>query len=558
MDFIAKKYTILVGEEPITIWAKNGVVKKAIFMERKVPFELDKNIIEKIKAQPAKIINGNIFKDNEAFTKATSKMFSQQLKAAIAKKDLKTMSRFARSELIPQEMQQEFIEAINKKRGLRAVVVNLINKTNLSIQKMAAKIDKFLDKINDRAANQKVDKYLQKYQTKSLNKIVENYRLPADILDKTVDEKLAQKAREFIKEHEDIWSEHNDLKKFDSSYYPHHKKMAEFLDIMTKQGYTALDCQVAFAQQMQYQKLIMNSNELARKTDAILNAAWRVENAAAKNKTLDDFKILALDKTPMQKLDLLIENEEYQKLDQQKQQEIEDKYLYSNDNSKSAINERAQELKEILNIKQQEVQQPTKKYSFTKEDINKEWKIAQAESRSKTIPTQKFMDYSALKFDGVDINNLNTWKQQMNEMREKGKKVPSVQKVNEFIDGTLNNAKRLQAEGILKEKEKNVFEFVNDDAKEQLYTKLKTKEQEIDLKERVKDLSSEKSFEKIIAKDGSVDIEKLATYAQKLSEIAAMAKNQQNVNISKSELKRDTQMVQAQTNSQQNTKGQER
>lgn len=95
MELIAKKYTILVGEEPITIWAKNGKVKKALFMDKKVPFELSKEALDIIKNQPSKIVNGAVLKDNEDFTRATSKMFNQQLKTAMQKNDRVIMSRFA-------------------------------------------------------------------------------------------------------------------------------------------------------------------------------------------------------------------------------------------------------------------------------------------------------------------------------------------------------------------------------------------------------------------------------------------------------------------------------
>ena len=551
MDFIAKKYTLLVGEEPITIWAKNGVIKKAMFMEKKVPFDLDKITIQKIQDQPTKIVNGNIFQDDKAFTQATSKMFSQQLKLAIEKNDKRIMSRFARSDLIPQEMQQDFIQAINQQNGIRAVVVSIINKTNLSIQKLASKVDMYFDKLNDKAANKKLDPYLQSYQKRSLNKAVRNWEIPDEILNKPQDEKLSQMARDFIKQNEKTWNETNSIKKFDSAYDPHHEKMTEFLGQAAKKGYTTLQAQIAFAQQMKYKNLEMNAHEIFKRNSVLENKIKSYQNLASKNETIQDFKLISADKTSMQRLDLLVENKEYQKMDPAEQLKTENQYLYDNEQ----VKDKSAELKHLLDVKKEA---EPKRFTFAKEEIDKEWKIAQAESRSKTIPTQKFMDYSALKFNGVDLNKLNSWKQQMNEMREKGKQVPTPEKVQQFIEGTLKNAKRLEKEGILVQKEENVYSFADERAKDNLYTSLKNKEQEIDITSRVQDLSSEKSFEKLISQDGTIDIEKLSVYAQKLSEIAAMAKDQQNVNINRSELKRDSEMVKAQSNSQENSKGRDR
>jgi len=49
MDFIAKKYTILMNNEPIDIWLKNGQVKKAYFMDKPIKLSFSRELIEKIK-----------------------------------------------------------------------------------------------------------------------------------------------------------------------------------------------------------------------------------------------------------------------------------------------------------------------------------------------------------------------------------------------------------------------------------------------------------------------------------------------------------------------------
>jgi len=65
-----------------------------------------------------------------------------------------------------------------------------------------------------------------------------------------------------------------------------------------------------------------------------------------------------------------------------------------------------------------------------------------------------------------------------------------------------------------------------------------------------------KFFEKFIKQDGTIDVEKVAEYAQKLSEIAELAKTQSNVNITRDDLKRDTELVKSHSNEQ--NQGQQR
>ena len=224
--------------------------------------------------------------------------------------------------------------------------------------------------------------------------------------------------------------------------------------------------------------------------------------------------------------------------------------------SDNLLKDRSQEIKAIA----KEVHTPEfKHYPFTKEAVNNDWKIAQAENRTSEIPTEKFMNLSAVKFGGVSKERLDNWRIQMAEMRAKGKDVPSAEKVEEFIDGTFKNAKRLEERGFLKENRSGEFEFVNKDKRRELYIDIKTKEHQHDLKERVQDISSEKSFEKLIQKDGTIDVERLNTYAAKLNEIAELAQKQQQgkkVNLTREDLRSDTKKLQnAQTQSQGRDRG---
>ena len=106
MDFIAKKYTVLMNNEPVTLWIKNNQIKQAKFMERKVSLDLNIDTIKQIQDHPTRIVNGANFSENIDFTEKISKMMSQQLELAVAKHDKKTLSRFARSDLVPENMKE--------------------------------------------------------------------------------------------------------------------------------------------------------------------------------------------------------------------------------------------------------------------------------------------------------------------------------------------------------------------------------------------------------------------------------------------------------------------
>lgn len=89
MDLYAKKYTVLMGNEPLTLWIKNNELKSAKFMDKKVSLNLDAQAIKLIKDNPTKIVNGNNLTGNENFTKEVSRMMSSKLDLAMAKGDKK-------------------------------------------------------------------------------------------------------------------------------------------------------------------------------------------------------------------------------------------------------------------------------------------------------------------------------------------------------------------------------------------------------------------------------------------------------------------------------------
>ena len=560
MDLYAKKYTILVNDEPIYLSIKNGKVKKAKFMGKRVPFELDRQVVDKIKSYPTKIVNGANFEKDEAFTKPLSKMLSQQLDLAIVKRDKKIMSRFAQSDLVPVEQKDKFIEAINRKTGIRRVLNDVLNATNNLVQGLAKKIDRYFDKLNNKVANKKLDTHLEKYQQKELNRL--DINAAQNYYGANIDGKLLLKAEEFMEKNEALWDEINSIKTFDEAYPPHRKALQTFLKQSVENGYTVMEAGHAFfkaSEELKFQRLAL---KYAKTQEAIVNVESELKKyklkEAAKNETLEDFKLLSLNKTREEKLDLLIENKEYQSLPNEKQIEFENKFIFDKASEimdKVILNDRAKELNNIAVVANK-----NRYFSFTKEAVENDWKIAQAENRTHKIPSEKFMNLSAIKFNGVSKQRLENWQIQMNEMRAKGKNVPSEQKVNEFIEGSLNNAKRLEQQGFLKEKEKGEFEFVKESKKRELYQQVKNKEHQYDLKERVQDLSSDKSFEKLVRDDGSIDVEKLNLYAKKLNEIAKIAEKQQerkekNVNIGRSEMRSDTKQLQ---HSQTKSRGHER
>ena len=560
-DLYAKKYIILINDEPIHLHLKNGRVEKAKFMNKKVVFELDRNTIDKIRSYPSKVVNGANFEKNEAFTKPLSKMLSQQLDLAMVKKDKKTMSRFAQSDLIPDEQREGFIEALNSHIGIRGMIKDILNDANQLVQRLANKVDKYFDRLNDKVVNKKLDEHLEKFQQKELNRL--DINAAKNFNGVKIDGKLMQKAENFIEKNKALWDEIKSHKTFDEAYSPHREALQSFLKESVENGYTTQEAGQAFFKA----SAVFEKEKLAKSYFDMEKSKQNVEKElesykykeASKNESLNDFLQLQKNVTKTEALDLLIENKEYQTLDNDKQMEFENNHLFNDKQfiktSESILRNRSTEIKAIAT----EIEAPEPQhFSFTKEAFLNDWKIAQAENRTSKIPSEKFMNLSAIKFEGVSRERLHNWQIQMNEMRAKGKNVPSREKVIDFISGTLNNAKRLEEKGFLKENKQGEYSFISTDKKKELYKDIKAKEHQYDLKERVQDLSSEKSFEKLIQKDGTIDVERLNAYAGKLYEIAKLAQKQQEnkkVDLTRTELRSDTKKLQ---NTQTKSQGRER
>jgi len=224
-----------------------------------------------------------------------SRVLNQQLKLAIKKNDRMVMSRFARSDLIPKEMEKEFIEAINKKRGIKAVVLNVVNKTNQKIQQLSKKIDRFFDRIADKAANQKLDKHLEKWQQREVNRAAALDDIPREILVKRQDAKLHEMAQKFVTDNTKTWEEIGSVKLFEPFYPGHVEKLGEFIKQGHKQGFTTLECQAAFVQEIEAANFKRHAHGLREENYELEDKIRDFEHNARKNENFSDYEILIKD-----------------------------------------------------------------------------------------------------------------------------------------------------------------------------------------------------------------------------------------------------------------------
>ena len=399
MDLIARKYTILVDQEPLDIWVKNGQVKKAYFMDQRVALNFSKHLIEMIKDNPTRVVNGKNFEKNKEFTNAVSQMLHQKLQLAINKNDKKTLSRFARSNLVPENMKDNFIEAINRQKGVRAMLIKATNKTNLLFQNLARKIDRFFDKVNDRIANQKLDKYLQEYQLKEFNKAPPKKDLN---LNRRFDPKLHDKAENFVKN----LSEQN---YFDIQVENTQGKILQnkFLQSAIRDGVSIIDAKSVLLQTIENQfskqmdeQMYQTAGELQRAWLNVSNQLYAKElRENGKNETIEDFKKITKDMSNMQKIDFLVENKEYQNMTPTQKEEFENKYIFAQE----PILERAKETKEIA----KELRETTKEMSKEElhervENISSQKSFESLKNEKGEIDPDKLIEYSK-KLESIGI-----------------------------------------------------------------------------------------------------------------------------------------------------------
>jgi hypothetical protein len=548
MDFIAKKYTVLMGNEPLVLWIKDDQVQSAKFMDKRVQLQLDSEAVRLIKDNPTKIVNGSNLTSNENFTQAVSRMMGSKLELAIAKGDKKTLSRFARSELVPENMKHTFITAINRQEGLRGVLTRAVNRTNGIFQGLAKKIDRFFDKINDRIANKKLDPYLSEYQLKYVNRAP-----PISYEDAKgyVAPDLMQLASDFHKskglDHKDV-----DFSRLDDKII-----LNEFLESAVEKGYPLKDAKIALYQVDNDSRkdaiIDFQSDRNSKIQDELFELRDKLRvyelKEASKNETIEDFKTLSKDLEPADKIDLLVKNKEYQQLSEEEKTKIEDTHIFRHE----PILQRAEELQNITEAVQaaqplvETVIERTPTLDFldkkVQEQIGKEWTHQQAKNRANAEPTRNFMNIAAVKFNGVKKDALEKWGEQAKSHGNVGNSV-----IEKFINATLRNAEELVKAGIMQIAEPGNYKFVDNYAKEALYKNIdkpvsqiaeanKGKEvtREIapkeELKERLESITSVESFQKLVMADGKIDPVALQEYTDKIVSLSAAVHTQEKANV---------------------------
>lgn len=538
MDLIAKKYTVLMGNEPLTLWLKNGAVQGAKFMDKKIQLNLDESAIKLIRDNPTKIVNGNNLTGNENFTKTVSKMMSSKLELAIAKNDKKTLSRFARSELIPENMKLDFIAAINRPNGLRGVLTRAVHKTNAIFQNLAKKIDRFFDKVTDRIANKKLDPYLSKYQLQHVNKAPP---LSEKDVRGHVDPKLMDLAEEFFK------AKGLDKRQFDPDRLSDSIILNEFLEKAVSKGFDLKDSKIALYKVETKANLEANTDLLFEKAGEVSDLKQTIRDlqdrlhahekiASAKNETIKDFETLSKDLNAVDKIDVLAVNKEYLSMKPDEQVKFEDLHIFKYE----PLQERLAEIQAIhKNIQEQKGETvidrtPTVDFydKAIQGKITQEWKSQQTKNRENAEPTRDFMNISALKFGGVSKPTLEKWGETAKSHARADSNV-----IEAFINASLRNAKELVKAGVMHEKSPGEYKFVDNFAKQALYQNIDKPVAQIakanqgiqkevsinkdEIKERVAHMSSEQSFKEMLTPTGELDSQKLFDYAQKLQSVAA-------------------------------------
>lgn len=544
MDFISRKYTVLMGNEPLTLWIKNDQVQSAKFMDKRIQLQLNEEAVKLIKDNPTKIVNGSNLTNNEDFTRKVSKMMSAKLELAIAKNDKKTLSRFARSELVPEDMKHDFITAINRQNGLRGVLVRAVNRTNAVFQNLAKKIDRFFDKLNDKVANKKLDPYLSEYQLKEFNKAPP---IEGEDLKRHLDPKLMTMAEQFFADKKIHRLHQNDI--------PHQILINDFLKMGAKKGHSIADAQLALYKVQaakSSENLIdtflvkhLSSTEYINELEKKLHVYELKE--AGKNETLDDFEVLAKDLQPVDKIDLLVKNKEYLNMSPEAQTKFEDLHIFKFE----PIAQRVQEFEAIFHTAQaapivETVVDRTPTVDFFDKTIQgkiaQEWSNQQVANRESASPTRDFMNISAVRFNGVSKESLDKW-----ALSAKTNSRADVTTIDKFVSASLRNAEELVKVGVLKEATQGEYKFVDNFAKQALYNNFdKTvsqiseanqgvkKEVSIDkdeIKERVAHMSSADSFKELLNSKGELDSQKLFEYAQKLQSVAAALHEQESPSV---------------------------
>ena len=168
------------------------------------------------------------------------------------------------------------------------------------------------------------------------------------------------------------------------------------------------------------------------------------------------------------------------------------------------------------------------------------------------------MNISAVKFNGVSKDSLDRWGETAKSHARADAGV-----IDAFISASLRNANELVKIGVLKEVSADNFKFVDNFAKQSLYSNIDKTVPEIakanqgkevtreayskdEIKERVAHMSSEQSYKDMLTPSGELDSKKLYDYAQKLQSVAAALHEQESPSkaVTRDELQRANQGAQ--------------
>lgn len=570
---VARKYTVMMNNEPIDLWIKGDKVQKANFLGRKVDLNLTAETIAQIKSHPTRLVNGNTLVSNPNFTKETSKMLSANLHLAIEKRDLKILSRFARSNLVPDADKSAFIEAINAPRGIRRVLNAAVVKTRTIVANMAQNIENYFDRMQTKLVNQKLDEHLLKFQTPEMNKAP----LLKDLdLKQNLDPKLRNFTRDFYNENktqlqEQVKNERN------GETWVTPQMQDKFFRAAATQGFSVAVAKAALAKEMQEQEIFASYEPAQNKVEELQNllkeqqmqiAKLKNDLSVAKNETLAEFLANSekYDLTKEEQIDLLVENAEYKALPNDKQEEFENKHIFNQEHvavravEVAEVAKIASDLSATPSLSQDRVPTLDFKSPETKKEIETLTTLAK-QSKDEIAQT----NIAALKYNGISEPRLQKWK----EVAVTNNHV-TPEFADKLIKTQLTQARELANAGILKEESKGVFKFKDNFAKETLmrnYDKpisvieaankgksVEMPSQKQEIFDRVKAISSEASFAKMLDKDGKLDVEAVREYAKTLEAVSIQLTEKANrVEITREDLK---QASQSQTQTQE--RGRER
>ena len=319
MDLFSKRYTILVNDEPVELSIKNNKIRNAYFMNNRMSIELSEDIIKQIQTYPSTVINADKFDGNAEFTKSISKMMSQQLDLAILRNDKTTLSRFARSGLVENDKTADFLQSINNPTGVRKLLINTVDRTNSMFKIL--KLDRFLDKLKEKIADTKADAFLQTFQQDQFNKAV-GYDSKLH-LHQELDTELVTLASNFIKNH--------NIEVFDAEKVEDKQSEELFIQTALRNGFLVDDAKIAFHQTLEKNQIskygtIEDNLSLIEKLKS--NIEFLEKQDAMKNKTLKDFSKVSEDMTPVEKIDILVKNEEYLSMNEAQKLRLENDVIY--------------------------------------------------------------------------------------------------------------------------------------------------------------------------------------------------------------------------------------